>query len=596
MNPEPLPICLDKKSGGDFFDEIVIGRFTRISFHRTLRVPEDGQDYPLPAGLGRFPIHRVEDYADKVPANWLEEGGFFIPLYQKEALFLQLEGPVWHPTVAKVCVGKINAITGSSYTEHLSEINQDYVLIPYQRWLDGICSGEGLVKQFIAMPLGQGYTVEAQITDEEKFGGFQITIYDAMPGRFPDRDPEIDKRIRNRGGLNAADLTDDYELRMGIGAGGNIKQQIHKDHYGVNSWDVGRTRKFTIHLVNSLAYKSITGFDPPESPITTAEYTKAKIPWFSYYDEILPTIKPPSIFKRILGVSAIAKNRGLAHSEESNAQQLAIQRIKLIRTPDKLEASAIFRQRAYQSKKDGKWETALIEISYVIDLDADVRSTDFALRGFCNYYLGNYKDGSIDGTLGLKKDDKCHESLAWRALCLKMLGEYQMLSKDANELLKYPKTELLGLQLRAEVALFDERYEDALNDAIKLKENNPNDKRANQIVSEANIKLYGRKIPAEKITAIVEIAKNYIAEGVSTPEDFAAKLEKAFCGKYKPYTKALWGAFIIVDPETCDVAPDWHGIYSKHASVAATSHPETNPHASASISNSSKGQDFKQND
>lgn len=36
-------------------------RFT-VSFQRTLRVPDDGRDYPLPAGLGRFPIEHVEDH------------------------------------------------------------------------------------------------------------------------------------------------------------------------------------------------------------------------------------------------------------------------------------------------------------------------------------------------------------------------------------------------------------------------------------------------------------------------------------------------------------------------------------------------------
>ena len=28
----------------------------RIDFQRTLRIPDDGKDYPLPPGLGRFPI------------------------------------------------------------------------------------------------------------------------------------------------------------------------------------------------------------------------------------------------------------------------------------------------------------------------------------------------------------------------------------------------------------------------------------------------------------------------------------------------------------------------------------------------------------
>lgn len=30
-----------------------------VSFHRTLRLPDDGRDYPLPPTLGRFPVARI---------------------------------------------------------------------------------------------------------------------------------------------------------------------------------------------------------------------------------------------------------------------------------------------------------------------------------------------------------------------------------------------------------------------------------------------------------------------------------------------------------------------------------------------------------
>ena len=47
----------------------------RISFMRTLRIPDDGKDYPLPPGMGRFPIRRVSDYLNTVPKKWLENAG-----------------------------------------------------------------------------------------------------------------------------------------------------------------------------------------------------------------------------------------------------------------------------------------------------------------------------------------------------------------------------------------------------------------------------------------------------------------------------------------------------------------------------------------
>ena len=41
-----------------------------------------------------------------------------------------------------------------------SDTDQNYVAIPKQKWLDGINCGDGYIRQFVAMPLGKGYTVE----------------------------------------------------------------------------------------------------------------------------------------------------------------------------------------------------------------------------------------------------------------------------------------------------------------------------------------------------------------------------------------------------------------------------------------------------
>ncbi|HOR97889.1 MAG TPA: hypothetical protein PLZ74_05895 [Kiritimatiellia bacterium] len=171
-------------------DGIRIGRHFKVTFCRTLRVPDDGKNYPLPAGLGHFPIHAVADYAQRVPREWLETGGFFLPMYQSEAMYLELGGQTWRPNIAKVGVGRINAVTGKPWDERIHATEQDYVLCPQQKWLDGINAGQGFVRQFVAMPLGKGYTVEEQVTDECQFGGIQIAAFAAKPGIFPEIDPQ----------------------------------------------------------------------------------------------------------------------------------------------------------------------------------------------------------------------------------------------------------------------------------------------------------------------------------------------------------------------------------------------------------------------
>ena len=94
-------------------DSLTLGEGLQISFLRTLRIPDDGKTYPLPPGLGRFPIRRVDDYADKVPAEWREHGGVFLPMYQREAMWISFGGQYWKPRAVKVGIGKVCALTGA---------------------------------------------------------------------------------------------------------------------------------------------------------------------------------------------------------------------------------------------------------------------------------------------------------------------------------------------------------------------------------------------------------------------------------------------------------------------------------------------------
>ncbi len=70
-----------------------------------------------------------------------------------------------------MAAGKIDAVTGEPWTNDLSEQSQNYLAVPGQPWLDGFCVGKGLIRQFVAMPLGEGYTAEEQLTGEARHGG-----------------------------------------------------------------------------------------------------------------------------------------------------------------------------------------------------------------------------------------------------------------------------------------------------------------------------------------------------------------------------------------------------------------------------------------
>ena len=148
---------------------------TTVFFQRTLRIPDDGKTYPLPPGLGLFPLVHVDDYAKNVPSTWNKRGGVMMPMYQAEALWIQFHGQ--YPCAAKVATGKINAVSGKSWSTGLGQEPQDYLALPKQPWLDGYCVERGLIRQFMAMPLGKGYSTEEQITGEAEHGGLQLQVY-----------------------------------------------------------------------------------------------------------------------------------------------------------------------------------------------------------------------------------------------------------------------------------------------------------------------------------------------------------------------------------------------------------------------------------
>lgn len=264
------------------------------------------------------------------------------------------------PFAIKVYIGGVNAISGEPARETAATMMrrfkllqqkktiQDYVITPNQLWLDGIANSDGAVRQFVATPLGAGYTVEAQITGEEFAGGIQFEVvprklpvhnglFDiivlTLTGKFimfrvtatntvndmkcmiqdregipPDQQRliyggeqledhrtlvfykvEQDSilhlvlRLRGGGGLP--------EQRMGIAAGGQIRQTVKKDIYPARIWDPSGGNIFNVHTFNSARFQELTGLDPPPTPISAAVYAQCGLPYFDIYNEELSGIE-----------------------------------------------------------------------------------------------------------------------------------------------------------------------------------------------------------------------------------------------------------------------------------------------------------------
>jgi hypothetical protein len=270
---------------------IYIGDRFSVSFQRTLRIPEDGQQYPLPPSLGSFNIHRVDDFAERVPAKWHNHAAFFLPVYQREALWLGFGGEDWKPNAVKVAVGGVNAVSGTVWQEGLQSDPQDYLVCPDQPWLDGVNAGSNFVRQFIATPLGKLETVEGQITGSEQTGGLQLVVYEPKRWKFPDEPPPASSV--------PTQYTSDTGVEMGLEAGGRIKQKIYSDPYGIDVWDQQNHETVFVYLLNSEQYQTICGFEPPNTPISAATYAESGLPWFDLYDESMADIPAPRNFSEL---------------------------------------------------------------------------------------------------------------------------------------------------------------------------------------------------------------------------------------------------------------------------------------------------------
>lgn len=289
-------------------DNLLLPGGVRVRFVRTLRLPEKGT-HALPPGLGHFPLRRVEDYPDTVPQDWLSRGGVMLPVHLREAMWLSFAGTV-EPGALQVGVGKVCAVSGKPWNRRLSRGPQNYLVLPRQPWLDGINSGSGTVRQFVAVPLGMGATVEGQVTGEEKWGGLQLQSWPLADGPLEAWREEQRRAAERRaamprqgvgygmppaqgaaapammsapgGGWGSAPRPP--AAAMGLGVGGSMRQEVYKDDRPASDWAGEPSGRVFVHLVTPPEWRRITGEEPPLSPVDRAAYTRAGLPWFDYYD------------------------------------------------------------------------------------------------------------------------------------------------------------------------------------------------------------------------------------------------------------------------------------------------------------------------
>jgi hypothetical protein len=318
-------ITLERDSLVFRFPEVHELAKTEVNFQRTLRIPDNGKHYPLPPGLGSFSLKHLEDFADRIPADWRERAGVMMPLNQAEAMWLSFCGRnryEAYPFALKIAAGKINAVSGKSWQPDLDASERDYVVVPEQPWLDGFCVAKDVVRQFVAMPLGSGYSVEEQITGKAEHGGLQIIAYPMKKERYE----ELARRRaeeRQRAGAARMYMSDmaSASMRrrecaaaparaMGLAAGGRMRQQIYADPYGIDAWDRTASSRCFVTLMDAVQWQEITGEPPAGRPPSATDYSKASLPWFDYYAADLESLAGAPALALAKSVAELAAEKG----------------------------------------------------------------------------------------------------------------------------------------------------------------------------------------------------------------------------------------------------------------------------------------------
>jgi hypothetical protein len=309
------------------FPEVHPDARMRIAFKRTLRIPDDGRSYPLPPGLGSFPLRHVDDFAARVPETWMRHGGVMLPMYQSEAMWL-LPTSSGYPFAVKVATGKVNAVTGEPWRDGLNRNPQDYFPLPEQPWLDGYCVEKGHIRQFVAMPLGAGYTAEEQITGRAEHGGLQISVF---PLRAEVWERHMEEQRRRDSELNRLVCCEAMPAaapaagggtrsrEMGLAPGGRMRQEIYTDPWSLEDWDTRNSHRCFVHIADSLAWRHITGAEPPTAPRTAEEYTRHGLPWFEYYDERQAAVGGACVLNALKSVLQMGRGKGEAPLPENTS-------------------------------------------------------------------------------------------------------------------------------------------------------------------------------------------------------------------------------------------------------------------------------------
>ena len=267
-------LYLDKDGLCIHFPDVHAEARCHISFHL--------DDHPEPStlqslfGNDRVPLFHIDDYTQDLPDAWVKRGGLIAPVRSGQKLRIKLSGN--YPFAIKIATGKVNAITGEPWSDHLNFDQQDYLLSSRQSTFSGFRRPDGTIHQFVVSPMGVGATIEEEVTGAAEFGGIQLVAYPLSASTYQksrsetrfsiNLSPEAEERIK------AAALKP-----LGLAAAEPVQEELIKaDYYSPQDWDTRQSRRCFIHLLDREDFLRITGrrMNGKKATVVNLDYWRQK--------------------------------------------------------------------------------------------------------------------------------------------------------------------------------------------------------------------------------------------------------------------------------------------------------------------------------
>ncbi|KAF7929818.1 uncharacterized protein EAE97_009415 [Botrytis byssoidea] len=234
-----------------------------ISFRRTILDPESGNRLKVPPDFGPLPIYPVDSYKDKFDRSISTKDGLFIPVYQREAMWINFESNGFF--AVKVIVDGVNAVSGELSTESLSKDLRRIALLykksSIQEYILAGTLGSKMFGRFEIVPLELDSIKRIQIT-VQTLSGKVIHINVSL-------ETVVNTLIHKIHGITGIPCD---EQRI-VFAGHQLQRHHYSTSYGV------------VAMINAPASEIVLGMKPPSCPISTAVRKEYHCPLLSVHND-----------------------------------------------------------------------------------------------------------------------------------------------------------------------------------------------------------------------------------------------------------------------------------------------------------------------